>query len=194
MINYSLQTAALLIFNYTHKWLSDWKKMECMGRTVVDFYVCLVVSMEAGEWHLEKKAIVRSQCLNFRRWSMRNLRETCGFPILLWALEGVKFRVTLLRGFVCFDPSLTYNENLLLTLLLLWFGEESQSLRSLDTFPYHCCTNPCRRFRLLSYFPSSHQSHCTSPLYSFYSRQLQSLKPEFSALCLDSEDTSPPPK
>lgn len=55
VINYSLQTAAPLIFNYTHKWLSDWKKMERPGRTVVDFCVCLVVSVEAGGWHLESQ-------------------------------------------------------------------------------------------------------------------------------------------
>lgn len=84
--------------------------MECMGRTVVDFSVCLVVSVEAGEWHLEKKAVVRSRCLNFRRQAIPSLRETCGVPVLLQALKGVKLPVAFLWGFVsclfvCSDPS-----------------------------------------------------------------------------------------
>ena len=94
--------------------------MECMGRTVVDFYVCLVVSVEAGEWHLEKKAGVRSWCLNFRRWAIRNLRETCGFHVSLWALKGLKLRVTFLLAllFVCLfvlTRYTLYTEHVLLT-------------------------------------------------------------------------------
>lgn len=82
VINYSLQTAAPLIFNYAHKWLSDWKKMECMGRTVVDFYVCLVGSVEAGEWHLKEKEVAGSRCVELgkERGAIPKLRGALWYP------------------------------------------------------------------------------------------------------------------
>lgn len=73
-------------------------------------FLCLFGS-ECGGGRMTswKKAVVRSRCLNFRGCAISNLRETCGFPVSLWALKGVKLRVTFLLGFafclfVCFDP------------------------------------------------------------------------------------------
>ena len=176
--------------------------MECMGRTVVDFYVCLVVGMEAGEWHLEKKAIVRSRCLNFRRWAIRNLRETCGFPVSLWALKGVKWRVTFLLGFafclfVCvFWPRYPlYTEQSLLTSLLCLGKSIRNHKASVPWVPlpslYQIPTDAS-----VSFLPSvvSHQPNCTSPLTrSFAPIHCYSSEQESNALCIFSEEIIPPP-
>lgn len=148
--------------------------MECMGRTVVDFYVCLVVSVEAGEWHLEKKEVARSQSLNLGREAILNLRETCGFPVLLWALKGVKLRYCpwwVCFLFVCFFWPITHSVLKIHTWpAAAWISPlgitKALFLVPLPPLPpvYQILTDPSLSF-LISLGP--HQPHCTALLSSF---------------------------
>lgn len=169
--------------------------MECMERTVVDFYVCLVVSVEAGEWHLEKKAVVRSRCLNFRRWAILSLRGDLQFP--RFALGSKRCEITsyfpLGICLVCLFWPITHGKFTtdLLSVLVSPLGITKAP--SLDTLALGLL-NPHRALHLLSYFISY------PPTYLYFSSllfQSHSFPPTAAipqgerSMCSPWRDTSP---